>query len=346
MHTAAEYVNAVLAQEGDSRPVLCNGVLDQPTDAMILGHNPGLKSPPLRPFWDGKACDKDAWMSAWSPGPARTQMEAKLLPCLDGLRVIECNLSHYRSKAYTDLPAARRVTDVFQILIEILRPKLVVAFGSKARSFFDANPDHLGTFVPRVIRGVPVQVFLGNHVIMGGARFWRDGGYSALTEGAQEICSDRSAVARNRGAVPPNERLPRQIKRNASVTTRRGASAGVAQGGPSTSTSRSDRKTVDEEKVLEILRRCPSSKKFQTSGGRGGPYSVKVRDSGRGPAVEFIRATGGSKTVSIKRLREFWRLWKSGKRELRHYQNQSGKRTKAAAASYVLPVFEWIDGQV
>jgi hypothetical protein len=64
-------------------------------------------------------------------------MESKPLPCLAGLRVVECNLSHYRSKGYTDLPLTQRVTDVFQVLIEILQPKLVVAFGSRARSYLN-----------------------------------------------------------------------------------------------------------------------------------------------------------------------------------------------------------------
>jgi hypothetical protein len=166
--------------------------LDQPTDVMILGHNPGLESPPLdRRFWDGMSCDKAAWLNAWNPGPARKQIESRLLPCLGGLRVVECNLSHYRSKAYTDLPATQRVTDVFQTLIAILRPKLVVAFGAHARSYFDATPEGLGRFVPHTVRGVPVTVFLGNHLIMGGAAFWRDGGYEALRVGASKFCPGR-----------------------------------------------------------------------------------------------------------------------------------------------------------
>lgn len=191
MKTASEYVNTVLLEAEESRPVLCDGRLDQPTDVMILGHNPGLESPPLdRRFWDGESCDKAAWLRAWSPGPARKQMESKLLPCLAGLRVVECNLSHYRSKGYKDLVASQRVTDVFQVLIEILRPKLVVAFGSQARSYFDPSPMNLGKFMPHVVRGTPVQVFLGNHVIMGGASFWRDGGYELLRNGAQQMCRD------------------------------------------------------------------------------------------------------------------------------------------------------------
>ena len=191
MGTASEYVNSVLREAPDSRPVLCDGRLDQPTDVMILGHNPGLESPPLdHRFWDGESCDKSAWLRAWNPGPARKQMESKLLPCLIGLRVIECNLSHYHSKEYKDLPAAQRVTDVFQVLMEILRPRLIVAFGAQARSYFDPTPAHLGKFMPHVVRGTPVQVFLGNHVIMGGAAFWRDGGYERLRRGAKEICRD------------------------------------------------------------------------------------------------------------------------------------------------------------
>ena len=189
MGTASEYVNSVLREAADSRPVLCDGLLDQPADVIILGHNPGLESPPLdHRFWDGESCNRSAWLQAWNPGPARKQMESRLLPCLAGLRVVECNLSHYRSRGYNDLPPAQRVTDVFQVLIEILKPKLVVTFGTHARSYFDPAPAHFGIFIPHVVRGTPVQVFLGNHVIMGGASFWRDGGYDRLRRGARQIC--------------------------------------------------------------------------------------------------------------------------------------------------------------
>jgi hypothetical protein len=192
MGIGSEYVNSVLRDAPDSRPVLCDGLLDQPTDVMILGHNPGLESPPLDGrFWDGESCNRAAWLKAWNPGPARKQMEARLLPCLADLRVVECNLSHHRSKSYIDLLPARRVTEVFQVLIELLRPRLVVAFGSQARSYFDPAPAHLGRFLPHVVRGTPVQVFLGNHVIMGGASFWRDGGYERLRTGAKDICGTR-----------------------------------------------------------------------------------------------------------------------------------------------------------
>lgn len=189
MGAASDYVNAVLRDAPDSRPVLCDGLLDQPTDVMILGHNPGFESPPLdRRFWDGESCDKAAWMRAWNPGPARVQMETKLLPCLAGLRVVECNLSHLRSRKYTDLPRWQRVTDVFQELTRILQPKLVVTFGKEARSYFDPTPEHLGRIMGYVVLGTPVHVFLGNHVIMGGAAFWRDGGYESLRRGAQDVC--------------------------------------------------------------------------------------------------------------------------------------------------------------
>lgn len=188
MGAASEYVNAVLRDAPDSRPVLCDGLLDQPTDVMILGHNPGFESPPLDlRFWDGKSCDKAAWMRAWTPGPAREQMEKKLLPCLAGLRVVECNLSHLRSRKYSDLPKSQRVTNVFQELIRILGPKLVVTFGKEARSYFDPTSEHLGRTMEHVVLGIPVPVFLGNHVIMGGAAFWRDGGYESLRRSAKDL---------------------------------------------------------------------------------------------------------------------------------------------------------------
>jgi len=63
-------LNSVLREAPDSRPVLCEGRLDQPTDVMILGHNPGLESPPLDGrFWDGESCN-------WRFQPSRTRWPA------------------------------------------------------------------------------------------------------------------------------------------------------------------------------------------------------------------------------------------------------------------------------
>lgn len=191
--SAASYINSVLKTDPDSRPVLCDGRLDQKTDVMILGHNPGLASPPLSSrFWDGESCDRQGWLAAWNWGPARSQMEAKLLPSLAGLRVIECNLSHFRSKGYKGkggLPLEQQKTEVFEKLIELLTPKLIVTFGSHARTHFDKNPANKGEFVTKTNRGVTLDVFLADHLIMGGAVFWQGDRFDVLGKGAREICS-------------------------------------------------------------------------------------------------------------------------------------------------------------
>lgn len=96
---------------------------------------------------------------------------------------------------------------------------------------------------------------------------------------------------------------------------------------------------------IQVLQQCPASKKFHTAGGRGGSFTVKVRDAGKGLGVEFVRDSGSSKSVSAQRFMEFWSLWLTGRTSLGDYHNQSGKQTKAAAASYLLPVFAWIAEQ-
>lgn len=73
---------------------------------------------------------------------------------------------------------------------------------------------------------------------------------------------------------------------------------------------------------------------------------MKVRDAGRGLGIEFIRESGGgSKAVSAARFMNFWNAWVAGHTELSEYRNSTGKRSRAAAASYLLPVFEWIAAQ-
>lgn len=195
MSNTANYVNSVLNVEPDSRPVLCDGMLDQKTDVMLLGHNPGFASPPLDSrFWNGKSCDRDAWLASWNWGPARKRMEYDLIPVLSGLRVIECNLSHYRSKSYIGnggLPKSKRKTEVFEKLVELLAPKLIVTFGKHAREHFEKDPLLKGEFVNRTIRNVSLHVFLADHLIMGGAKFWQGDRFEKLGKRAREICSHR-----------------------------------------------------------------------------------------------------------------------------------------------------------
>lgn len=99
---------------------------------------------------------------------------------------------------------------------------------------------------------------------------------------------------------------------------------------------------MEEPKPISVLRQCPTTLKFITVGGRGGTYTVKVRESGRGIGVEFLRDGGGSKSLSGDRFMRFWNLWSSGERDLNMYRNESGQCSRAAVANYALPVFEWI----
>lgn len=197
MSAAADYLNSVLKADPDSRPVLCDGKLDQRTDVMLLGHNPGLASPALDSrFWDGESCNRQAWLAAWAWGPARIRMESELIPALHGLRIIECNLSHYPSKSYLDLPRAKRKTEVFEVLVELLAPKLIVTFGKHAREHFDrVRPK--GEFVKRTIRNVTLDIFLGDHLIMGGCPFGKGIALSSLASKRGEYAPNSNEERRS-----------------------------------------------------------------------------------------------------------------------------------------------------
>ena len=120
-------------------------------------------------------------------------MENELIPALSGLRVIECNLSHFRSKRYKGkdgLPPAKRITEVFEILIELLTPKLIVTFGKHSREHFD-KVSAKGEFVTKTIRNVTLDVFLADHLIMGGAKFWQGDRFEQLGNRARQICSEQ-----------------------------------------------------------------------------------------------------------------------------------------------------------
>ena len=117
-------------------------------------------------------------------------MENELIPALFGLRIIECNLSHYRSKSYKDLPKTERKTEVFEKLIELLTPKLIVTFGKHSREHFD-KVSLKGEFVKKTIRNVTLDVFLADHLIMGGAKFWQGDRFEQLGNRARQICSEQ-----------------------------------------------------------------------------------------------------------------------------------------------------------
>ena len=121
-------------------------------------------------------------------------MENELIPAFTGLRVIECNLSHFRSKRHKGkdgLPSAKQKTEVFETLIELLTPKLIVTFGSHARKHFDKDSANKGEFVTRTVRNVTLEVFLADHLIMGGAVFWQGDRFETLGQRARQICSEQ-----------------------------------------------------------------------------------------------------------------------------------------------------------
>ena len=76
------------------------------------------------------------------------------------------------------------------MLVELPSPKLIVTFGKHAREHFDKVCPK-GECVKRTIRNVTLDVFLGDHLIMGGATFWQGDRFAELGERARQICCAR-----------------------------------------------------------------------------------------------------------------------------------------------------------
>ena len=69
-----------------------------------------------------------------------------------------------------------------------MKPKLIVTFEKHSREHFDRYAPK-GEFVEKSIRDVNLDVFLADHLIMGGAKFWQGDRFEVLGKTAKEICS-------------------------------------------------------------------------------------------------------------------------------------------------------------
>ena len=71
---------------------------------------------------------------------------------------------------------------------------------SAAANYFDkVSPK--GSFVKRTIGNVTFDVFLGDHLIMGGAPFWQGDRFEVLGNRARQICSEPEGQHQPSGEV-------------------------------------------------------------------------------------------------------------------------------------------------
>ena len=101
-----------------------------------------------------------------------------------------------------------------------------------------------------------------------------------------------------------------------------------------------------DDDVLIVLRACPRTRRFVTATGAGSTYTIALVESEQGSSVHFIRDTGGFKPMSVTRFCAFWELWCRGSDTLSDFRNGGQLQSRAAAAGYAIPVFEWVAAQL
>lgn len=138
----AEFECQIRSRMGNARgwPFLCNG---SPFDCEIflVGINPATDVS-IWPHWSIETgVDREAWLEAYRNGrskltPTRIRIELLIKAITDTAigkpRVLETNIFHQYSQRLRDLRKDQRTTDVFDFLIETLRPKIVFVHGRPA----------------------------------------------------------------------------------------------------------------------------------------------------------------------------------------------------------------------
>jgi hypothetical protein len=74
----------------------------------------------------------------------------------------------------------------------------------------------------------------------------------------------------------------------------------------------------------------------------GEPFTYKIRDAGRGPAIGFLRDSREVKSASFDRFRRFYNQWCRGDWSADLFQNDGPLQSEAQVARFLIPVFEEI----
>jgi len=114
------------------RPFLCDG---SPfgCEVFLVGINPGTDIP-LWPYWSHEGgCDKAAWLQAYLERhgrfrPTRARIE-RICTAMGPVRALETNVFHARSRREAGLAKNERTTEVFDFLLDELKPRVLFVHG-------------------------------------------------------------------------------------------------------------------------------------------------------------------------------------------------------------------------
>jgi hypothetical protein len=167
-----------LRMDCTGRPFVCDGS-PLTCAAFIVGLNPTTGS--FWPYWDNShGFDKDAWFIAYrrerkeegnrEVSNTRIRLD-KVIEQATPVRCLTTNVYAAHSHSGAELPSSERRTDVFQFLLESIKPKALILHGSDAHREVGRilSVDGFSTerFAPVVMNGRSVMVHAVPH-----ARFW------------------------------------------------------------------------------------------------------------------------------------------------------------------------------
>lgn len=138
----------------------------------MVALNPGTDTP-FRPYWDGRTFDKQAWLADYRQrhgGVLKTTRRylERLISGLHDVHYLETNLYPFPSRRYTELLIEHANSDVFDFLVNAIRPRVMFVVGADTIAHVCSRAD-----IPQIPKderftcltwsGVAMEVMADNH---------------------------------------------------------------------------------------------------------------------------------------------------------------------------------------
>jgi hypothetical protein len=157
-----ERLKAILPQ--NSRPFLCEG---SPFECavFIVGLNPRTRTP-FENYWTlPYGCRRSDWLKEYlrrhdgKQGPTRKRIEILHKSLTPPFKCLETNVFPVWSKRFHDLAAEYRKPDVFNFLLDAIKPKLVFVHGRAAGRHIERLAGGKGLPRDELLEGIPIAGF-------------------------------------------------------------------------------------------------------------------------------------------------------------------------------------------
>jgi len=130
-------IKKFLGDNKNSRPFLCEGN-PYDCDIFLVGINPATSTDFWRHWTTNKGCDKQGWLEEYKAnhngkyGKTRDYIEI-FFNASKPLKVLETNIYPFSSDREADLAPEYRKTELFEFLVNTIKPKLILGHGASVR---------------------------------------------------------------------------------------------------------------------------------------------------------------------------------------------------------------------